>query len=423
MPKRLFARGIVMVALPVLLLQFLIVYLILERHWDRVTEHLSQTTAREIALLIAEGNQDKRQTLAKQLFLPLSWEPNGTLPPQKPISIVDFAHRTLRTELKKNIKNQLWLDTQNLHRKVDVRVAHKGGVVRIIVPIDRVYAEKTYQIILWIAATGIILMVIAILFLRNQVRPIQRLAVAAKRFGRGLEVPDFTPTGASEVREAGAAFLTMRDNLRAYIAQRTDMLSAISHDLRTAITKLKLQSALLPKNDKRDALEKDIENMEKMLLGYLDFARSEGLSTEKGEKPTLIDCARILTELAEPYEQVELQAPPSLLLRGRENAIRRALHNLIHNATAYGGRVIITARKEERGAAIVIDDDGKGIAPENYEEAFRPFVRLDEARNQNIVGTGLGLSIARDIIQAAGGTLDLAESPQGGLRVLIFLHD
>ena len=421
LPKRIFARAIVIIAAPILLLQVAIIYLTLERYWDRVTQQLSAITASEVAVITNQLNQKNLpglRALGRTLGMEISFAPQAKLPPPIKVPLTDFLHTSLQKQLKDSIQKPIWLDTQTLGNRVDIRIAAQNGVLRVIVPRRRTHAEKTYLLVTWTAAVAIISLAIAILFLRNQVRPIQRLAAVANRFGRGLDVREFKPSGASEVRQAGLAFLNMRARLRRHVAQRTEMLGAISHDLRTALTRLKLQIAFLPENTETDALNKDIAEMEAMINAYLDFARGEG----QEERPVRIDIDQMLREITSPIRNhVVLETQPGLVARLRPQALRRCLNNLISNAQAYARNIKISAARNEQGIEIIIDDDGPGISPSQYEEAFRPFHRLDLARNQNIPGSGLGLAIARDIARVAGGDITLAQSPLSGLRVRLFV--
>ncbi len=420
LPKRIFARAITIIAAPILLLQVAIIYLTLERYWDGVTQKLSRITSHEIAVLADQfepKNLERLRASGKTLNMEIFFAPQAKLPPPIKIPFTDFLHTALKKELMANIQKPLWVDTQTFKNQVDIRIATQNGILRILVPKRRARAEKTYLLVTWTAGVAIISLGIAILFLRNQVRPIQRLAAAANRFGRGLDIRGFKPSGASEVRQAGMAFLDMRERLRRYVAQRTEMLGAISHDLRTALTRLKLQIALLPENTETHALEKDIAEMESMINAYLDFARGEG----QEEKSVPIDIDRMLREITSPLRNpITLDAQPGLVARLRPQATRRCLNNLISNAQAYAKNTKISATRNAHGIEILIDDDGPGISPSQYEEAFRPFHRLDTARNQNIPGSGLGLAIARDIATGAGGDITLTQSPLSGLRVRLF---
>jgi two-component system osmolarity sensor histidine kinase EnvZ len=307
---------------------------------------------------------------------------------------------------------------------MDIRVEVHDGVLRMLVPRDRVTVSSPDIFIVWLVGASIILVGIAIVFLRNQVRPIERLALAAESFGKGRSVPDFKPYGATEVRSAAKAFLTMRERIDRYVQQRTDMLAGISHDLKTPLTRLKLQLALMEETADVAALRADIDDMERMLNEYLEFARGEG-----GEKPAATDIATLLQEAAgdalraqragENRLQIAVSEPVTLTVK--RNALKRCIANLIDNALKYAPHADIALVRRPAAAEIIVDDDGAGIPESRREEAFRPFHRLDEGRNLQAGGVGLGLAIARDIARAHGGELTLGASPKGGLRATVRL--
>jgi two-component system osmolarity sensor histidine kinase EnvZ len=267
----------------------------------------------------------------------------------------------------------------------------------------------------------LILLAVAILFLRNQVRPIERLARAADAFGKGRAVPDFKPYGATEVRRAAQAFLTMRERIERHVQQRTEMLAGVSHDLKTPLTRIRLQLAMMPECPESEALRLDIAEMERMLDDYLEFARGEG-----GERSQLADLGVLVRDAAEAAERarpgpLDVNVPTGILLSVKANALRRCVTNLIDNALKHGRSASVSIALEQRFAEILVDDDGPGIAADKRDEAFRPFHRLDEGRNLQVGGVGLGLTIARDIARAHGGDLLLSDSPLGGLRATIRL--
>jgi len=299
-----------------------------------------------------------------------------------------------------------------------------NGVLHILVPRDRITVSAPDIFILWMAGSSLILLGVAILFLRNQVRPIERLARAADAFGKGRAVPDFKPYGATEVRRAAQAFLTMRDRIERHVQQRTEMLAGVSHDLKTPLTRIRLQLAMMQPGPETEALSEDIAEMERMLDEYLDFARGEG-----GEKSQLADLGDLVRDAANACararrggeDRLALEAPSGVLLAVKASALRRCVTNLIDNAFKHGRRVRVSLALEARFAEVHVDDDGPGIALDKREEAFRPFHRLGEGRNLQSGGVGLGLAIARDIARAHGGDLLLSESPDAGLRATIRL--
>jgi two-component system osmolarity sensor histidine kinase EnvZ len=297
-------------------------------------------------------------------------------------------------------------------------------VLEILVPHDRVTVSQPDIFILWMVVSALVLVTVAILFLRNQVRPIERLARAADAFGKGRDVPDFKPYGAIEVRRAAQAFLTMRERLERYLQQRTEMLAGVSHDLKTPLTRMRLQLAMMGPSPDIDAMRRDIIEMEHMLDEYLEFARGEG-----GEHSELCDLAALAREAAEravrarmaERSRLTLAMPEPVQLSARRRALGRCITNLVDNALKHGKNVEVSVVRDERFAQIVVDDDGPGIPEDKREEAFRPFHRLDEGRNLQTGGVGLGLAIARDIARAHGGDLLLDASPQGGLRAIVRL--
>ena len=296
-----------------------------------------------------------------------------------------------------------------------------GQVMRIIAPADRAWATQGGIFVLWMIVTTLLLTAIAILFIRNQVRAIERLATAAEAFGKGGDVADFKPYGAREVRQAAQAFLAMKSRIQRHLEQRTAMLASVSHDLRTPLTRLKLELALAEPSKRVEAMKTDLSEMEHMIDEYLAFARGEG--GEAVETVALRDLIQDVSEgAARTGAEVEIDVAPDLTLAVRPNALKRALFNLVMNAAVHGERIVISARQTAAGGAeIIVDDDGPGIPPERYEEAFRPFNRLDESRNQNEKGVGLGLAIARDVARSHGGEMTLDRSPMGGLRAVIRL--
>ena len=309
-------------------------------------------------------------------------------------------------------------------KTIDIRVEAHDGVLQMLVPRSRVTVTSPDIFIVWMAGSSLILLAIAILFLRNQVRPIERLALASEAFGKGRAVPDFKPYGATEVRRAAQAFLTMRQRIERHVGQRTEMLAGISHDMKTPLSRMKLQLAMMEESPDIQALRGDIAEMEYMLNEYLDFARGEGGETSTPED--LSDLARDAAAacagaLGMEQANVSVEAPGPIVLDVKRKALRRCLTNLIENALKYGRQAKVTVARDDRFARLVVDDDGPGIPAERREEAFRPFHRLDEGRNLQAGGSGLGLAIARDIARSHGGDILLDKSPMGGLRATIRL--
>ena len=432
LPKRLYGRSLLIIIVPMLLLQIALTYIFLERHWDRMTRRLSHATAGEAVLIhklygLAESDSAERARLERwgktHMDMNLSFLKGAALPQDtKPAGFLEqfFPLTILAENIKKNAPDTMFFIENPAKDSADIHFALPDGVLHIRLPLSRVYATKTQIFIIWMYSISFVLLAISILFLRNQIRPIERLSDAVRRFGRGLDMPSFRIAGAYEVREAGVAFLEMKKRIERQIAQRTDLLTGVSHDMRTPLTRLKLQVEMLPESEERDLLKEDILEMEAMLKTYLDFAR--GIQAEQEEDVDIGDLLLRIKENPTWRARVELgEMEDSLTMHARKGAIRRCLENLVSNACAYAERAQISARRREKGVEIVVDDDGPGIRREDWEKAFQPFQRLDGARNPDRPGTGLGLTIARDIARSHGGDVFLGASPQGGLQAKIWL--
>jgi two-component system osmolarity sensor histidine kinase EnvZ len=351
--------------------------------------------------------------------------PAGDLPPTQPRPFFDqVLHRTLSSELRKLVEVPFWIDTVGDSSVVEVRASLPNVTVRLTVNRSQVYASNSHIFLLWMVGTSIVLLTVSILFLRNQIRPILRLADAADAFGKGRPVPsEFRARGAREVRQAAYAFLEMRDRIERHVEQRTTMLAGVSHDLRTILTRFRLQLALLGEGPEQDGMRSDIDEMQLMLEDYLAFTRGDG-----GEESRPTDVRAMLEEIRSAAERAEL--PIELRLREgvlraveplylKRQAFKRAVGNLVTNAARFGDTVVLTASRDKRWLRVEIDDDGPGIPADKREEVFRPFFRLDTARNQDQGNSGLGLAIARDIARSHGGDVWLEESTLGGVRAVI----
>jgi two-component system, OmpR family, osmolarity sensor histidine kinase EnvZ len=429
MPRGLFPRSLIIIVAPMVILQAIVSYVFFERDLETTTRRMAQAAASDIALLIAQEDARKspwrekyRDMAARQLNYELRFEPGVHIPPPTHIH-----NRTIDKALDKVIAEQIGekrhfvISTLPGKQKFLISVEVHDGVLHAVVPRDRITVSSPDIFILLMTLSSLILLTVAILFLRNQVRPIERLARAADAFGKGRDVPDFKPYGATEVRRAAQAFLTMRERINRHVQQRTEMLAGVSHDLKTPLTRIRLQLAMMDQSPDVEALSADIIEMEGMLNDYLAFARGEG-----GEKSELADLGTLVRDAAEAARRarqgkLELLVPEGVLLSVKKNALRRCVTNLIDNALKHGSLATVSLDLEARFADIHIDDDGPGISPDQREEAFRPFRRLDEGRNLQTGGVGLGLSIARDIARAHGGDLLLSDSPRGGLRATIRL--
>ena len=428
MPRRLYARSILIIVAPVVITQCIITYIFFEQHWNTVTRRLAESVAGDIAFVIemyktlpdSNAFDALDQTTLRTTSLDIAIMPNQTLPNTEKSSFFSALDRTLRDELAKRVEQPFWFDTTRYPQYVDIRIQLDDDVLRIIAQRERVFAPSGPIFMLWMVGTSFVLLTIAILFLRNQVRPIQNLSEAATRFGKGLETSNFKPYGATEVRQASEAFMEMRDRITRQIEQRTLLLAGVSHDLRTPITRMKLQTALMPHTEELDDLRKDIEEMEHMLEEYLAFARGQG-----SEAAARTDIGEILQELCDNAKRsgfdVALDLRDSIILSVRRNAIKRCLTNLVDNALRYGDKIAIIAKRIDDVIEIAVDDDGPGIPADKRADVFKPFKRLDESRNLDEGGVGLGLAIAQDVAHGHGGEIELETSPWGGLRATLRL--
>ncbi|HEV2574034.1 MAG TPA: ATP-binding protein [Beijerinckiaceae bacterium] len=424
MPKGLFARSLLIVILPVVLLQSAVAYIFMERHWQLVTQRLSAAVVADIAAVVDTYEKFPLATfeqvakIAGERFeMDFKLLPKEPLPATLPKPFFSLLDSSLSQELSRQINKPFWIDTIGNSNLVEIRVALNDATLRVIAARNAAYASNSHIFLGWMVGASLVLLAVAIAFLRNQIRPILRLAKAAQDFGKGRE-PEFRPHGAREVRQAGFAFVEMKRRVERAMDQRTTMLNGVSHDLRTILTRFKLSLVMLPQGPDVDALQKDVDEMQRMLEAYLAFARGDG-----GEQASSIDMRTMLEELKVDAERhghpTQVSFSGEAMVTVRPDAFRRLLTNLIANAQRYGRQIAIEAVCEQRFLTIHVDDDGPGIPPDQREEVFRPFFRLDEARNQDHGGTGLGLAIARDIARAHGGDVSLSSSPLGGLRATV----
>ena len=428
LPRGLFGRALIIIVAPIVLLQAIIAYVFFERDLDTTTRRLARDVAADIALLVAlEDEHQGEQRLAlralaeRQLAYRIRFLPGQNLPRfhGQLTSTIDVA---LDDILEQRIGADRDFRTARIDDDFEIRVDVHDGVLSVLVPRDRVTVSKPDIFILWMVGSSTILISIAVIFLRNQVRPIERLARAADSFGKGRAVPDFKPYGAAEVRRAAQAFITMRERIERHVSQRTEMLAGVSHDLKTPLTRLKLTLAMMPEDADVSSMRTDIAEMEHMLDDYLAFARGEG-----GEDVSLTDLGELVREVAAAAERahqrpgIHIAAPDHVLVSVRRAGLRRVLANLIDNALKHGVKVGVSLRRDEHLVEITVEDDGPGIPEPQREEAFRPFHRLDEGRNLQSGGSGLGLAIARDIARAHGGEIVLDQSAMGGLKTTVRL--
>jgi two-component system osmolarity sensor histidine kinase EnvZ len=405
MPKGLYWRSILIVVVPMVILQ--------------------AAVTRDIAALIdlakTYPDQADIETLqriaAERLNLDVELLPPGPLPPAQPKPFFSMLDHTLSDEIRTQIGKPFWIDTVGRSSFIEIRIKVDNGVLRVMTKRSAAYASNSHIFILYMIGTSLILVGVALAFLRNQIRPILRLADAAEEFGKGRDY-DYRPSGAREVRQAGYAFVAMKRRVERAIEQRTTMLNGVSHDLRTILTRFKLSLALLGESAEFEAVQKDVDEMSRMLEAYLAFARGD-----LGEPSAKIDMRALLEDLRADAERqghatrIAVSGDPAITVR--PDAFKRCLSNLVSNAQRYGDRIAIDATRDGRFVTINVDDDGPGIPDEQREDVFRPFYRLDEARNQDEGGTGLGLAIARDIARSHGGDIQLGQSPLGGLRASV----
>jgi two-component system, OmpR family, osmolarity sensor histidine kinase EnvZ len=431
MPKRIFPRTLIIIAAPLVLLQSILGFVSMERHWQMVTSRLSSTAAKNIAALVQlnEGNLNNPQIsqivirTGQNMGFELDFLSNSKLPPELPRHMFDILDNILRDEIDKSVKYPHWVDTQNSEKMVEVRIKLPNEILRLFIHRSQAYASNSHIFIVWMVGSSIILLLIAVLFLRNQIRPILQLSEAAERFGKGLPPQkEFHPHGALEIRQASQAFLRMRDRIERHVEQRTVMLAGVSHDLRTILTRFKLELALSDDTPEVVAMRKDVDEMQGMINDYMDFAKGEGNEqTTRTNIDTLLE--EISDDMSRSNKNISLQLDnQTIVLPLRRAAFKRAVTNLVGNAARYANKVALSRTISDGQILIQVDDDGPGIDIDKREDVFQPFVRLDNARTQyEGASTGLGLSIARDIVRSHGGEIILGDSKLGGLKATIHI--
>jgi two-component system osmolarity sensor histidine kinase EnvZ len=426
LPKGLYARALIIVIVPMVILQSVVAYVFLERHWNLVTQRLSAAVVADIAALIdvynvypQDADAGKLKKIAQErLGLSVDFLPLTDMPPPGPKPFFSLLDQSLSEELRKKIGRPYWIDTVGRSSLVEIRIRLDNSVLRVFARRSAAYASNSEIFLFWMLGTSSVLLIFAVIFLRNQIRPILRLADAAESFGKGREVPNFKPRGAREVRRASQAFIEMKNRVERTIEQRTAMLAGVSHDLRTVLTRFKLELALAGKGPEIEAMKNDVDEMARMLEAYLSFARGD-----LDELSAQVDMAEFLDQLKADLEReghtatVAFHGPPVVTVRPA--AFKRCLGNLVSNAARFAKSIAINGHRDHRYLTITIDDDGPGIPADKREDVFKPFLRLDDARNQDEGNSGLGLSIARDIARTHGGDISLADSPMGGLRATV----
>ena len=425
LPKRLFYRALLIVAVPVIVIQLIITIVFFDSLWIKTNKGMTRALVSEIKTFIEVYNNDdydkEEITNLYSLYQDLNIE---FIKEQEFNFIYDerwFSplDRTLRRELKSKFSNnKFWFNTTSYKELVDLRIKYQNGFFKFLIPRDRLTSSSARIFGLWITVPAIIMVIISLIFLKNQTRPITALAKAAERFGKGEEIEEFKPSGAAEIRQAGFEFDKMRKRILRHLNQRSEMLSGISHDLRTPLTRMKLQMAFVKDKDIANKLTEDINEMEKMLNEYLQFTSSSYL-----EKDELFDLSDLIEEIINKYnnENISKDLPVRIYFNGRKNLIRRCINNLIDNALKYGQKVNIELSKKTTNIFINIEDDGPGIPEKEYDNVFKPFYKIDKGRAETKSSVGLGLSIASDIIRSHGGNVKLEKSSLNGLGVRIFL--
>ena len=425
LPKKLFYRALLIVAVPVITIQLIITIVFFDSLWIKTNKGMTRTLVNEISAFIEayqnEENDKQEVTNLFSLFLDLNIElvVDEKLSDQNKERWFSPIDRTLRRELKSKFSPEIfWFNTTNYKELVDLRIKYEDGYFKFLVPKDRVTSTSARIFALWITVPAIIMVIISLIFLKNQTRPITNLARAAERFGKGEDIEEFKPSGALEIRQAGHEFDKMRKRIERHLNQRTEMLSGISHDLRTPLTRMKLQLAFLKDKDAVDKLTDDINEMEKMLNEYLQFTSSSYV-----EKDEMFNLSELIEEIIKKYnnKNISHNLIPRIYINGRKNLINRSLNNLIDNGLKYANKVEISLTKKNTNLFIIIDDDGPGIPKKEHENVFKPFYKMDKGRNDSKSSVGLGLSIASDIIKSHGGNIMLEKSKFNGLRVKIFL--
>ena len=425
LPKSLFYRALLIVAVPILFLQLVITIVFFDSLWIKTNKGMTKALVNEISTFIevySNENYNKEEiTNLFSVYQDLNFEfiDDGNFKLNNNERWFSPIDRTLRRELKSRFSSdEFWFDTTDYKELIDLRIKYQAGYFKFLVPKDRVTSSSARIFALWITVPAMIMVFISLIFLKNQTRPITNLAKAAERFGKGEEVEEFKPSGASEIRQAGYEFDKMRKRIVRHLNQRSEMLSGISHDLRTPLTRMKLQIAFIKEKELANKLAEDINEMETMLNEYLQFTSSSYL-----EKDEMFNLTELINEVIQKYnsKNISKKLSPRIYLNGRKNLIKRCVNNLIDNAIKYGDKINIELNKNNTSLFIKIEDNGPGIDESEYENVFKPFYKIDKSRADSKSSVGLGLSIASDIIRSHGGNIKLEKSSLNGLGVKIFL--
>ena len=424
-PNGLYTRSLIIIIAPIVVLQAILTFVFLERHWQLVTKKLSSSVVSEIGMIIKmqrETDQEIISSYAKEFYdISINYYSNQEIPSDNniPRTIVE---RTLVREIRERLDTKTWVQDFPEEKKVKVIIPVDSSIIEFLIPRRNVYATNSHIFLVWMVISSILILSIAILFLRQQIKPIEKLAKAAESFGMGKKIENFKPSGASEVRKAADAYIKMQERIEKFIEQRTLMLAGVSHDLRTPLTRIKLQLEMLSKNKENEELLKDVDEMQYMLETYLDFSQ-----TVSSEENSLVNINKLIEEVIDTSREENKSIIFKPIGKNEINhkckyiALKRCIINIINNAKAYGDKIIIKLSESDNKININIEDNGPGISKKDYQKALKPFQRLDSSRNQNIAGSGLGLSISQDIIKTLDGDLNLSKSEIGGLKVEINL--
>ncbi len=426
LPKRLFYRALIIVAAPVILLQLIISIVFFDSIWIKANKGMTRSLVGEVETLfdVYKSNQTKENIKSltdlykKNFDFVINIKTDEELPETRSDRRFSPMDRSLRREMKSVFQNNYWFDTMTYIDLVDLRIKTNNEVIQIFFPKAKIAPSSVRVFVLWLIVPSVLLIFIAIIFLKNQTRPLVKLSKAAEKFGKGELVDDLRPSGALEIRKATYEFDRMMKRINRHLAQRSEMLSGISHDLRTPLTRLKLQLAMMEKKDLAEKMTSDIDEMEKMLNDYLQYAKSQA-----EENSSKIDLNVLITEILKNYDKKRYNFlnDHRIEIEGRKNLIRRCIVNIVGNGLAYGDKIIIQTKKSINSAIIIIEDNGPGIPKDEYLNVFKPFYRIDKSRGLNKSGVGLGLPISQDIIKSHGGNISLSKSKLGGLLVKISL--
>ena len=425
LPKRLFYRSLIIVATPIILLLIIITVVFFDSLWIKSNKEMTRAMVSEVKTLLDirfktdfENKQMILDLYHKNFDFLVEVKESEFLPAKKTERWYSPMDRSLRRELKSSFGTAFWFSTTKYKETVDLRIKYKNGILQIYFPKSKIAPSSVRIFALWITLPGLLLIMIAIVFLKNQTRPIVNLAKAAERFGKGEFLEEFRPSGAKEIRQAAYEFDRMRKRISIHLNQRSEMLSGISHDLRTPLTRLKLQLAFLKQQDLAKKMSDDIEEMERMLNEYLEFSRHQ-----KNEETKKIDLNYLIRNITKKYDnkKINLKLGKNNEINIRPNSIKRCLTNLIDNGLCYGKKIEILTKETSNNIIVMIDDDGPGIPENEYKNIMKPFYRIDKSRGQNKSGVGLGLSIANDIIRSHGGNISFEKSSLNGLKVKVSL--